>query len=152
MTEEEAKTKWCPMAGRRQPMNNIEMHKRLQGLYNWSPQEGDRVALADGLTGFITKIKDKKDGGYVYVRWSDGIESCDKPDCIKDYFAWLPLPIDPVNPERGLLGMINRFDVMYKFESDKWYIETDFHEAGKGIEALDPETALLKALCNQEGV
>ena len=64
----------------------------------------------------------------------------------------LPLPIDPVNPERGLLGMIDEFDVMYKFKDSMWHLETSFHKAGTGVEANNPTTALLKALCEQEGV
>lgn len=145
-------------------MTKLEMHQRLQGFYSWIPKEGDRVTLdGDNYTGFITKIKDKKDGGYVYVRWSDGKESCDKPSFM-DEFIWLPLPIDPVNPERGLWGMVDWSKLRY----EQWgpdgelaifklpYIQFN-EEMGIPVKdhpfiVAEPETALLMALLAQEGL
>lgn len=134
----------------------LEMHKKLQAFYKkmmgeWIPKDG--VYQGSFREGFIVRTHSKRGViiADVYYKSVDTVMVYDVRT-LNDLAIRLPLPIDPVNPERGLLGMINRFDVMYKFESDNWYIETDLHKAGKGIEAPDPEEALLMALLEQEGL
>jgi len=62
----------------------------------------------------------------------------------------IPQPIDWQNPERGLWGMINwkRFDIKRVSESGGVFLTGG--DSGDGF--VDPFTALLMALVQQEGV
>ena len=66
-------------------------------------------------------------------------------DCLR-----IPKPIDWQNPERGLWGMINwkRFDIKRVSESGGVFLTGG--DSGDGF--VDPFTALLMALVQQEGV
>jgi hypothetical protein len=100
----------------------LELHKRLQKLYK------DKIGHDIRLLRTVPSVK------------VDGIS------------VYCPLPIDPVNPERGLWGM-----VCWK----KWLQESTevdgeiliFQRMSNGGKQFtgDPETALLKALITQEG-
>jgi hypothetical protein len=71
-------------------------------------------------------------------------------------FAYLPIPIDPRNPERGLWGMVDWSRFWCEVYSDghllirrrprNEYDISDFRVKG------EPTEALLRALCEQEGV
>lgn len=68
----------------------------------------------------------------------------------------LPLPIDPVNENRGLTGMIKHFTGIRKctelkeplYRVDWWTKNGPEHS----VYGPTPELALLRALCKQEGV
>lgn len=66
----------------------------------------------------------------------------------------LPLPIDPVNPERGLWGMVDwrRFHVEDSLNYDGML--TIFERASCGTFTFNgtPTLALLKALAHQRGI
>jgi hypothetical protein len=142
----------------------LEMHKKLQAFYKkmmgeW--QVGDRVYYTpDSFFGLVERIN-RPD--YVIVRWtSSGAPSSmevKKANCI-----FIPLPIDPVNPSRGLWGMVDWSKLRY----EQWgpdgelaifklpYIQ---YNEDMGIPIKDhpfvvaePETALLMALLEQEGL
>lgn len=152
-------------------MNTEELkyYTALQGKFREAMgpiSEGDRVALEFDSNsvdcGFVTQTKTlEKDiisADLVYVRWySDKPwrdQSCDKREWADEHFIRLPLPIDPVNPERGLWGMVDwgRFDAhcgggnLYIFETDRWSREI-FDTNWKR-----PTLALLKALAHQWGI
>lgn len=66
-------------------------------------------------------------------------------------FVRLPLPIDPENPERGLVDMINDFDYLVK-DGDWWTVSTWDMQEQRRYDELTPTLALLKALAAQEGI
>lgn len=131
--------------------------------------EGDKVALKfdrnDFDIGFVTQTKtmerDVISADLVYVRWHSDKpwrdQSCDKRDWAEEHFIRLPLPIDPVNPERGLWGMIDWNKYSYSpnddgtvdineryegdFDSEKWHCYNS-----------TPTLALLRALAHQWGI
>jgi hypothetical protein len=72
--------------------------------------------------------------------------------CLKEVGVIIPQTIDILNPKRGLWGMIKGFDVMHTAGCDGWYIETVYQSHGKGFHGDTPTEAILKALCEQEGV
>lgn len=59
----------------------------------------------------------------------------------EDKLAWLPLPIDPVNPKRGLWGMLNCIKTLYDHG-----IGCSFQSGYVYIHARSPAEAMLKAL------
>jgi hypothetical protein len=65
----------------------------------------------------------------------------------------IPLPIDPVNPERGLVGMADGdYKQLCKSPfTDEWLFKPNFSGLDY-FEADTPTEAILKALCEQEGV
>lgn len=67
----------------------------------------------------------------------------------------LPLPIDPINPERGLWGMIdwNRFDYV-KSGDEGFHIYMQLESAPWWVDMFigDVTEALLRALMQQEGI
>ena len=83
-------------------------------------------------------------------------EGCSEDSNCKDRLR-LPLPIDPVNPERGLWGMVD-WELFSSLSpnpaSGEWYIfgMTDRRAKGFSSEWQTPTLALLKALAEQEGV
>jgi hypothetical protein len=69
--------------------------------------------------------------------------------------SFLPLPIDPRNPERGLWGMVD-WDLFSTLtpRDGEWYVfgMNDRRTKGFCSEWCTPTLALLKALAWQEGV
>jgi len=63
---------------------------------------------------------------------------------------WLPKPIDWQNPERGLWGMLDW--KQWYFDQTNICGEISFYNGVAHSIKSDPFTALLKALCEQEGV
>ena len=64
----------------------------------------------------------------------------------------LPLPIDPVNPERGLLGMLKGDQRMWSV-GDRWWVAVNIEVGVKEYiegEGDSPTEALLKALIATE--
>lgn len=117
----------------------LELHKRLQGFYK-------------------EKMGVLQIGDMFYNPFRNKLYFADKETVIIDGCYVLPLPIDPVNPERGLWGMLNK---NFKWElSCFWEGDTLFHSVARIPKindtlfyyAPDPETALLKALCAQENL
>lgn len=135
-------------------MTKIEMHQKLQPLYKmmmgeW--KEGDR-GIYDGREGWIVACDKTLTGDNDIIVFEDTkhIQYVCKSD--RANFSLLlryPLPIDPVNPKRGLWGMVdwNRYSCwLYGgkisiHSKDREEIEPRY---------LDPETALLMALLEQE--
>jgi hypothetical protein len=66
----------------------------------------------------------------------------------------LPLPIDPINPERGMSGMIKGFRILGRHGIfGTWDCERKVKDSIYWSEDSDtPTLALLKALAAQEGV
>jgi hypothetical protein len=133
----------------------LEMHKRLQPLYKkmmgeWIPKDG--VYQGSFREGFIVRTHSKRGViiADVYYKSVDTVMVYDVRT-LNDLAIRLPLPIDPVNPSRGLLGMLNR---------DKYHINIDSKNVNiVNIDTMiwvavnaDPEEALLKALLEQEGL
>lgn len=127
---------------------NLERHIRLQPLYRkmmgeW--QFGDRAfSMLKNCYGYYSSMVMSGVDEIHYFNFFFGhfTES--------DNIIRLPLPIDPVNPKRGLWGMVdwNIFGLKTKL-SGRVYLEglnTSF-EIEDNI-----ETALLKALCEQDGL
>ena len=80
-------------------------------------------------------------------------DSCMNRDISNNRILRIPKPIDWQNPERGCLGMLSSFNSLECYKGKHWVCEI----AKEGIKvasfgADDPFTALLKALCEQEGV
>lgn len=119
----------------------LDMIKRLQPLFkekmgDW--QVGDIIILPDGDLDCIFKAD--------VVTWRMMPQLSDAfDDCLR-----IPKPIDWQNPERGLWGMINwkRFDIKRVSESGGVFLTGG--DSGDGF--VDPFTALLMALVQQEGV
>jgi hypothetical protein len=65
----------------------------------------------------------------------------------------IPLAIDPINPERGLVEMLDRYHSLDYYFNNCWKLSCETKN-GKpiNVEAPDPYTALLKALCEQENI
>ena len=106
------------------------------------------------LRGVIAEKMGEKEGDdRVYCaadnssqEWVDCCEYCG--ECRGD--IRLPLPIDPENPERGLVGMIKGFDtLMFDYDDMEWFCYT---LDGENTAADTPTLALLKALAWQEGI
>ena len=133
--------------------------------------EGDKVALKfdrnDFNIGFVTQTKtmerDVISADLVYVRWHSDKpwrdQSCDKRDWAEEHFIRLPLPIDPVNPERGLWGMCDGVVTIGKqlFIKDSYFVSVRLtDEAGNykkfvSFKGSTPTLALLHAIAAQIG-
>lgn len=71
----------------------------------------------------------------------------------KDRLLHIPLPIDPVNPERGLEGMICGSVIMYRSYGIRgWRVNVTTEDECKDFVGHTPTLALLKALAHQWGV
>ena len=112
----------------------LDMIKRLQPLFKEKMGEwqiGDIIILPDGDLDCIYKAD--------VVTWRMMPQLSDAfDDCLR-----IPKPIDWQNPSRGLWGMLKGFKQLKQgtvVVDRKEYI------------APDPVTALLMALCEQEGV
>lgn len=107
-------------------------------------QIGDRIFdVRDNMSGFVIAVDGNRvdyviDDGSVY--WTKLV------DAIR-----LPLSIDPVNPERGLLGMLKGFKALAN-PLGKWVIAGDLGnpENFYSNKSESPTEALLRALCEQE--
>lgn len=126
-------------------MENLDLYERLQKVFmeKMGPEQiGDRIYdTLDNMVGFISSI----DGNRLDYITSDGNAYWTK----KREVDRLPLPIDPVNPERGLWGMV---------DWDRWEcIPTQpdgrmtMYCNGRWKFTALPTKALLRALCEQEG-
>lgn len=75
------------------------------------------------------------------------------PRGIYDDCIWLPLPIDPVHPERGLVGMIGKEFSNLAIDDGQWYcgIWTKKEAYINQFYGPTPTLALLKALKAQQG-
>jgi hypothetical protein len=132
----------------------LDMIKRLQPLLKerrgeW--QVGDNISLGDESIGIITLIKNILDGGAIYAVWphNNHFQSRDTQEWADENFIWLPRFIDPDQPERGLWGMIDWKQWLLQ-DSDSLLRMKSIKSGNTHI--YNPFTALLKALCEQEGV
>jgi hypothetical protein len=115
------------------------------------------IALKDMIAGKMGPWK-WHDGWYDPMDNATGvvipghIRNFRDPEAEMHNFVRLPLPIDPENPERGLVGMINGTWLIQKLDESGYEVTVLFK---KGIEIFvgaTPTLALLKALAWQEGV
>jgi len=119
----------------------LDMVKRLQPLFKskmgeW--QKGDSYYVPNPH-----KREDIKPLYYFGCGTYWGIEFKDVPtNAIR-----IPKPIDWQNPERGCWGMLNYASSITRLNNGKYSVS-----GNKYIEASDPFTALLMALCEQCGV
>lgn len=82
------------------------------------------------------------------------------PEYEMHYFVRLPLPIDPDNPERGLVGMIKNLTYLMPDGNSGWIVSIPDDpipddpnlKIDQYFYAPTPTLALLKALAWQEGV
>jgi hypothetical protein len=149
-------------------MNKLEMHQRLQPLYkkmmgDWRPKDG--VYQDSFGEGFVVRVHVKRgiQKAEIYFKSVDTVMEYDIT-VLNDFAIRIPLPIDPVNPKRGLWGMVDWSKLRY----EQWgpdgelaifklpYIQ---YNEDMGIPIKDhpfvvaePETALLMALLEQEGL
>jgi hypothetical protein len=128
----------------------LDMIKKLQPLFKermgeW--QVGDDIYY-DNFPAVIIQIK--AEGKLAYTRCEDRQNFLSVSfSFANENFIRIPKPIDWQNPERGLWGII---------DLDMWILSTGIDNANAYIRSADcdikadPFTALLKALCQQEGV
>jgi hypothetical protein len=125
----------------------LQYHRALQDVYKkamgpW--QVGDWVAY-QGIVGCVTSP--------AMVRFEDCAVLIHYPNNSAEVLR-IPLPINPRNPERGLVGMLEgewslQTPSAPKFD-DKWaVVHRDYEEI---YFADTPVLALLKALAAQSGV
>jgi len=117
--------------------NELKMHIALQPFYlkfkgEW--QTGDKVVDPENDVYFVDTS--------VFSIFPSLKDSYD--DCI-----WIPRTIDTENPERGLWGMLKGIKELYVF-GDRCELTVD-----RGLiisKCTTPTEAILKTLCEQEGV
>jgi hypothetical protein len=122
----------------------LDMYKRLQPLYKrvmgeW--QIGDKIYF-NCCQAVITQLKDE----YIYAEFENDNKflSRDTIEFANNNFLRIPLTIDSEHPERGLWGMLN--------DKGKWFLLEHYRNSLPYFLENDPTTAILKALCEQEGV
>ena len=122
----------------------IALQEKIRGMGPILP--GDWVANNTGLVGFVLAVGQPHE---VFVRFSENCQRC----CDPEELIRLPLPIDPVNPKRGLLGMLKGFKTLAN-PLGKWVIAGDLGnpENFYADESDTPTEALLRALIAQEGL
>lgn len=133
----------------------LELYKRLQPFLKWIPQIGDRVFHDypdDGELGIVvdTLIEEDKEYWTIEVHWGARLHTLKNKLCLPSWF-WLPLPIDPINPERGLWGMLA--GQLSLANAEGWICRTGIGTIKVACHYADtPTEAILKALCEQEGL
>lgn len=113
----------------------LDMHKRLQPLYKrvmGSWLQGDNFVSFPELDDILTCDE-------AYLGHPVSRNGFRYPKAI-----FIPLTIDSENPERGLWGMLN--------DKGKWFLLEHYRNSLPYFLENDPTTAILKALCEQEGV
>ncbi len=116
---------------------------------------------------YFTALKDVIAGKMGPWRWHDGWYDQDNdevgkvvpgqvkffhdPEYEMHYFVRLPLPIDPENPERGLVGMIKNLIYLGPM-NDSWFVQIPDGDLCQYLYGNTPTLALLKALAWQEGI
>ncbi len=131
----------------------LDLYKRLQPVFEKKMGPWQKFEAGwDNKFGYCIFM-----GGDVFLYlYPDGMAT---PFIHERTVLRLPLPIDPRNPERGLVGMIKGFIVLQAMyqegdyiafgqEPMEWACETD---GGQDI-GETPTLALLRALAAQEGV
>lgn len=115
---------------------------------------GDRVAhIKKPLYGFIVTPESYR--GYVKIRFVESESMYVYKDFMAKNLLRIPLPIDPVNPERGLMGMIEGFakdDSLYVSQAYKGLWSCGFvnsEDIYHHWEGTTLSLALLKALAAQ---
>ena len=117
----------------------LKYHITLQEVYKKKMGElqiGDRYYL----------LKDKE------LMFFDGYIAEDRAN-----YLYIPLPIDPINEKRGLMGMIKNFMQIVKY-SKSWAVallpfkDKKDRRISRYYAATTPTLALLKTLAEQEGV
>ncbi len=118
--------------------DELRLYKVLQAFFEpfmGIPQWGDRFLSPEGKE-YTLLPESFKTNEY----WKDQL---------KDHI-WFPLPIDPVNSERGLWGMINweRFIAETQSDGSLTILDEDTQESWNN----NPSFSLLKALVVQNGI
>ena len=128
----------------------LEMLKKLKApidKYMGEWEVGDK-ALYGKFECMLTQIKRKEK--YLYFRFDDEQNFLSKDDesFVNEHFLRIP-PLCTPDGKRCLWGMVdwNKFHIEFHHGTMDIYIDGEV----LCVEA-DPETALLKALCEQEGV
>lgn len=135
-------------------MNNIDLHKRLQPFYK------EKMGALIKWDKFYVKSNSIE---AIFLFEQDNQFFCLEKDTLgttifgtkntrlrDDAILRIPLPIDPVNPERGLLGMLLSHGV-HRIEVSSGGLVNIWRAGSFVVNELDLETALLKALIEQEG-
>ena len=126
----------------------LEMHKRLQPLYR---EKMGEIRTYDSIQC------EKYDWVKVVIDCSYADDRCYE-DRICDSRIFIPLLIDPCNPERGLMGMLKsnwtlsgpRYNDPVITTYGLCLIDWDGLDVLGYYEGETPEEAILKALCQQE--
>jgi len=84
--------------------------------------------------------------GVLVFSYSDGT-TLPVHDSTQDKFIRIPLTIDPVNPKRGLWGMLEGHKTLGEGTDCVVYVDNHIEVTGN-----TPTEAILKALCQQEGL
>jgi hypothetical protein len=152
----------------------LELYKELQPVFLKDWRVGDKIASSNELgipaafiaIGIVVALREvqKIQVGDIYFPPIDVIKNVELSK-----YLHLPLPIDPVNHERGLLGMVKDFsDLIYyprlKYAAKEWccqywivYQLNHRIDVGKPqylqrLYGSTPTLALLRAIKEQEGV
>lgn len=125
----------------------LDMHKRLQPLYGrvmgeW--QLGDWGYLGETLICATGNLEEK---------FNHNLDGLPLNELGKASILIIPLTIDSEHPERGLWGMLDDVVSLKKHSHTitgviEYWLSTKITQ----FYADDPTTAILKALCEQEGV
>jgi hypothetical protein len=148
----------------------LDMYKRLQPLYKrvmgeW--QVGDKGCTKIGSPGLIVSLKpetfivrgQRTQIGDIWFKTIELVKDAELYD-----LNHLPLTIDSENPERGLWGMLDWNKLrqeqygpdgeiaIYKLPYIEYCEELGIPVKDHPFAVGNPTTAILKALCEQEGV
>jgi 3-methyladenine DNA glycosylase/8-oxoguanine DNA glycosylase len=119
------------------------------------------ITLLTKLQGFFKERMGNERNGDMF--WSkqyncisyvvEGSFSVDSDVSMDEEDIIVPLAINPINPERGLVEMLDRYHSLDYYFNNCWKLSCETKN-GKpiNVEAPDPYTALLKALCEQENI
>lgn len=114
-----------------------EFFRQKMGLF----QDGDQVLYNTHVTYWCEECGD---GGFFS---NEFMKTKNKDELIR-----LPLPIDPINPERGLWGMIETKTLYLLSPRPSWPYYSVRMGNGDAVTSIDGETptlALLRALAHQ---
>ena len=133
----------------------LDMHKRLQPLYKrvmgeWKSFDRAVFIKEDVLLYFRLRWANDPDDRTLWFRTDiEMTVGINKDD---ENLIRIPLTIDSEHPERGLWGMLKNKEKMLDDRPTGVMLIMDAKTTMLIYQASDPTTAILKALCEQEGV
>lgn len=142
----EVQVQWICMTGKMISQEELDLFTELQPFFRermggW--QVGDMYFCprhAQSGSGL------KRIESVELVEWESGakITQVDAAPCCPDIAIWLSLPIDPVNPERGLWGMLKGNKFFGQKGDTSWVVFSDTIQ--RWCNGNTPTLALLRAI------